>query len=64
MILETAPTARTTLTRRVLRASADPMRDKDCNKTFLLHRAFVFSHEGRYSSRVKYLLRFILIAMI
>ena len=31
MILETAPTARTTLTRRVLRASADPMRAKDCN---------------------------------
>ena len=26
------------------------------------HRAFVFSHEGRYSSRVKYLLRFILLA--
>ena len=36
MILETAPTARTTLTRRVLRASADSMRDTDCNKTFLL----------------------------
>jgi hypothetical protein len=36
MILETAPTARITLTRHVLRASADPMRDKDFNKTFLL----------------------------
>ena len=63
MILETAPTARTTLTRRVLRASADPMRDKDCEQDFPLaiEPSFFRMRDG-IRSRVKYLLRFILIA--